>query len=355
MNNCGLSPMVALVMTSLTISAYAQGPVVLPCHDDDQKCAAAARLLSPTRKIAYWVSAFEKPVEKRLGGAPNELVVFLNLDNIAEGFPNKPRTAAIPEDFLKDLNDAIADIPLKVRQLVKTKLAGIYFVEDLGGTGYTDYIEGGPFGPDAGFTVLDLDVLEKLTANAWASWKESTPFRADARYKIEAEIEAQGQDNRKNAIQYILLHELGHILSIGEKFHPRWDQPPNTDSSLEQYPFARLSWESGDARDRYVSRFEKQFPQRKDVAYYFGAKLDGDQMVEVYDQLEDTNYPTLYAATSPGDDFAESFVSYVHTVLLQRPLELRIYRDGKIVKIYGSCWEETRCAAKRKILEGILQ
>lgn len=344
-----------VVAALLQKPALAQDPLVVPCRAGDRKCAKDAMEKNPVRQMPYWKPAFDKPVERRLGGAPGELVLYLNLDNIGQGFSNQPRTAAIPEDFLKDVNDAMTELPPRVKQLIDKRLAGIYFVQDLGGTGYTDYINGDPFIPAAGFTVLDMDVLAKQTANAWATWKENSPFKADARYRLESDIEPQRQDNRKHAIQYILLHELGHILSIGENIHPRWDQPPAADASLDRYPFARLSWEIMNAGKRYASLFETEFPLRKDVVYYFGARLNGGQMVEVYEQLERTNYPTLYAATSPGDDFAESFASYVHTVLLKRPLEIRLYRDGRLVKTYRSCWEEKRCAAKRKILEELLK
>jgi hypothetical protein len=344
-----------LLAASLQQQVLAEDPLVLPCRADDRKCAKDAMEKNPVRQMPYWKPAFEKPVERRLGTAPGELVRYLNLDNIGQGFPNRPRAAAIPEDFLRDVNDAIAELPLRVKQLVDRKLAGIYFVQDLGGTGYTDYILGGRFIPEAGFTVLDMDVLAKQTANAWATWKEISPFKADARYRLEAVIEPPGQDNRKHAIQYILLHELGHILSIGENIHPRWDQAPAAGAALDRYPFARLSWRITNAGKGYAGLFDREFPLRRNVVYYFGAKLDGGQMVEVYDQLEGTNYPTLYAATSPGDDFAESFASYVHTVLLKRPLEIRFYRDGKLAKTYKSCWEEKRCAAKRKILEDFLK
>lgn len=345
----------ALLAAGMQTAAFAQTSIALPCQDDDQKCAAELRWQSPVKKMSYWKSAFKKPVEQRIGSAPDELVAHMNLDNIAAGFPNKPHTATIPEDFLKDVHDAVAGLPVQVKRLIERKLAGIYFLKDLGGTGYTDYIDGGLFGPNSGFIVLDIDVLSKSTANNWATWKERTPFNSDPEYRLDAVIEPNGQDSRKNAIQYILLHELGHILSIGEKFHPPWG-PQNNKISLDRYPFTRLSWETGNKNDhRYTSRFEKQFPLRKDVVYYFGPLLNADQMVTVYEQLKETKFPTLYAATSPADDFAESFVSYVHTVMLKRPLEIRIYRDGVIAKTYASCWEETRCAAKREFLEKLLK
>jgi len=62
----------------------------------------------------------------------------------------------------------------------------------------------------------------------------------------------------------------------------------------------------------------------------------------------------LYSATRPGDDFAEAFASYVHTVLMRKPWEIRIYANGKQAKVYGPCWSEARCAGKKKILERFL-
>lgn len=346
-----------LIASAAMLSAslvYAQAPPALPCAKADATCARAEGIKSPSRTRAFWAAAFAKPLEQRFGTAPDELLVFLNLDNIAEGYPNSPHAAILPEDFARDVRDAIAELPALVKSLIDRKLAGIYFVKDLGGTGYTDYVRGNATERDAGLIVLDMAVLSKQTANAWATWKENTPFKPDARVRLEATIEASAQDNRKNAIQYILLHELGHILSIGENIHPVWDKPPNSEPGLDKFPFANLAWEIDQAGNRYSSRFDAKFPERKDVVYYFGAKLDGKAMAGVYEKLEGTSFPTLYAATHPGDDFAESFVSYVHTVMMKRPWEIRLFQDGKLIRSVGLCWEEKRCAEKRRLLEGFL-
>lgn len=58
------------------------------------------------------------------------------------------------------------------------------------------------------------------------TWKENTPFKDSASYRLDARIEADSDDNRKNAIQYILLHELGHALTVGTDIHPPWNIPP---------------------------------------------------------------------------------------------------------------------------------
>ena len=40
-----------------------------------------------------------------------------------------------------------------------------------------------------------------------------TPFIANARFRLEATIEPESGNTRANAIRYILLHELGHVVS----------------------------------------------------------------------------------------------------------------------------------------------
>ncbi|MBC7469468.1 MAG: hypothetical protein H7322_09100 [Ramlibacter sp.] len=77
-------------------------------------------------------------------------------------------------------------------------------------------------------------------------------------------------------------------------------------------------------------------------------------MVPTYASLEETNFPSLYAATAPGDDFAEAFASYVHVVLLRRPWEIALSQGGKVVKVVRSCWDQPRCAAKRAVMEQLL-
>ena len=344
----------SLIFISLPEITRSQEQPLPICRDDDKECATKATQGHAVTKLDYWKHYFGKPVEQRIGAAPPELVEYLNLDNIKSGFPNKPRSAALPPDLLLDVRNAIAELPPIVRHLLSAKLAGIYFIEDLGGTGYTEEIVDAHSNPAAGFVVLDTSVLSKRSANAWATWKENTPFKTQPDIRLVAEIEKQRQNNRKNAIQYILLHELGHVLSINEKFHPSWNIGPQDIPSTAGYPYFLLSWSVAKKDNRFVTIFDDAFARRKDVVYYLDAKLSADQMVSVYDNLEKTNFTTLYSVTNPGDDFAEAFAGYVHTVLMKKPFEIRIYKNGKIAKIYKSCWTQKRCAEKRRILERFL-
>lgn len=345
-----LAPAALLVSASVT----AQEAPRLPCSEADKACVAQATRHHAVHKRATWRADLARPLDARTGPAPANLVEYLNLDNILNGYPERPRSVRPDAAFMADVQGAIADLPPAVWRLFQDRLIGLYFVEHLGGTGFTDFVVDHHQRPVAGYIVLDAAVLAQQTANGWASWKENTPFKPAAGVRLDARIEADGDDNRRNAIQYILLHELGHVLSIGGDIHPPWDLDPKEVPASATYPYFDLSWTVARQENRYQSRFDAEFPQRKDVAYYFGAKLEASDMVPTYASVGRTNFPSLYAATHPGDDFAEAFASYVHVVRMKRPWRITITRDGEAPVLFDACWSEPRCAAKRAFLERLL-
>lgn len=342
---------VALVLPH---AAYPQGQGPA-CANNGQDCTVVAPERHAVTRLGYWKDALERPLEQRIGPADALMLDYLLQDNIRNAVPNRPRAAVLTPEFLADVRAALDELPAQVKRLISGKLAGIQFAEDFGGTGLAEEIVDADSNPAAGFIVLDSAILSRQTANAWFTWKENTPFKPQPGFELRAEIEGKSGDNRKNAIQYILLHELGHVISIGEKIHPSWSIEPRDIASTSDYPYFSLSWSVDRENNRYATVFDAVFPQRKDVVFYLGARLSGGQMVDVYDKLEATNFPALYAVNHPGDDWAEAFVTYVHTVMMNRPFGIRIYRDGRLVKHYKDCWAEKRCEQKRKILEGFLE
>jgi hypothetical protein len=303
------------------------------------------------RELARWRPLMQKPLEQRYGAAPPALIGYLIADNEKMGFPERPRAAALEAGFIADFEAAVRGLPAPVKRALEGRFAGVYFVEGLGSTGWTEALQDDEGRNRAGVIVLDYGVLQKLTANAWATWKENTPFIADARYQLQARIETAGEDTRRQAIQYILLHEIGHVLAVGTRLHPWNDVAPK--AAQGRWPFLDLSWLVSPG-GQYVSRFDAAFSTRGRVVYYLGAKLEGARMEEAYAQLRATSFVTLYGATNPFDDFAEAFASYVHTRLMGRPWEIVISKEGKEVMRYGACWEEKRCAVKRRMVEDVL-
>ncbi len=341
-----------LLALLLPQAAQSQGPA--SCADNSQDCKAARPERHVATTLDYWRAALALPVEQRIGVASPEVIDYVTQDNIKNKIPDRPRIPRLAPDFLRDVQQAFDELPVTIKQLISKKLAGIMLAEGIGGTGFSEEIVGVGSNPAAAFILLDSTLLRAQTANAWATWKENTPFKAQAGYELVAEIEAKSDDNRKNAIQYILLHELGHVLSIGEKLHPSWTIKPDELQSPADFPYFSLSWTAQKQGSAYATLFDASFPQRKDIVYYFGAKLAGEQMIGVYNALEATNLPTLYAVNHPADDWAEAFVTYVHTVLMGKPFRIQLYRDGKLAKEFKSCWSERRCEQKKAIIERLL-
>ncbi len=348
----------SLLCCPLLLLACGQGKAPAHCGEQDRSCANAAKKEHAARNLAYWAPSLKKPITDRIAPAPAELVDYIRLDNIANGYPERPKPAVVTPDFMQDVFSALAEMPEPVRRRLGSKLLGIYFVDGLGGTGFTEQILDDARNPVAGIVVLDASVLAQRTANTWASWKEASPFKEQAGYGLSALIEEPATDNRKNAIQYILLHEFGHVLSINQNFHPSWDERPQDVKDVAAFPFFALSWIIAPAPPgasseggAYNSRFDSIFPQRKNVVFYFGSRLNGADATDTYAGLERTNFASLYGATSPGDDFAEAFANYVHVVMMNKPYRITMTDAARVSKVYESCWAQARCAEKRHIIE----
>ena len=324
------------------------------CAATDPACMKRDIRNHAARRLDTWKAELARPLDSRIGPAPPVLIDYLTIDNMNQGFAQRPRSSAPEPAFMADVKAAIEELPPQVWRLFADRLVGIYLVEDLGGTGYTDVVKDPAGNPVAGYIVLDAAVLRPLTANGWATWKEGTPFKPRPDASLAARIETAAGDNRKNAIQYILLHELGHVLAIGGAIHPAWELAPKDVPAAASYPFFDLSWTIDRRANRYAWLREAEFPQRRNLVYYFGAKLDAADMVPTYTSLEQTNFPSLYAATQPADDFADSFASYVHVVVQRRPWQITISKKGQVVQTFDACWDQPRCASKRKLMEQFL-
>ena len=78
------------------------------------------------------------------------------------------------------------------------------------------------------------------------------------------------------------------------------------------------------------------------------------EAASIYEWLNQTNFPTLYAATSSADDFAGSFANNVHVVLDERPYEIRLKQAEHSANLLGSYWDLPRCASKKMVVEYLL-
>ena len=319
--------------------------------EDPEKEARTARAQAVER-IDFWRSTLARPLNQRIKIAPQGLLDYVALANQTNHISNVPRPSSPTVDFIADVRAALDELPADIKALLENELVGIYFIDNVGGSALTHEILDAQGRPVAGVIILDPFVLSSQTANSWATWKENTPFKPDPRFRLSMQIADPASDDRKNAIAYNLLHEIAHVLSIRRRMHPPFNKSPKEIGPASAWPFMALSWQV--TGERYAGRFDEAFSNRTNVVYYGTPLLPAGKMAEVYQQLGASNFSTLYAATNPFDDFAESFVNYVHVTRMRKPWLVRIYEDEKLILTHGACWEEARCAEKRKLIESLL-
>ena len=337
----------------------------LPAEDEDDPVRNGIRLSElrahPVRSVQFWRPADKSQApETRIGPAPPELIDFLHLDNTFQGYSERPVPASEDSEFIRDVEIAVSSLHESVKLITGRMVFCIALIRELGGgTGYMDVVADLDGSAAGGFIVLDEGVLDR-TANAWASWKEGSAFQSSATQSLDVQIEKPENDTRVNAIRYILLHELGHV--IDAVLGVTQIDGGNT-QNIRSRGFYTLSWTYPPPSQRTVvpgdtlrSRFDAAWPERETLAFYTfeNSKHTLSDAASIYEWLRQTNFPTLYAATSSADDFAESFANYIHVVLDERPYEIRLKQEGRSANLLGSCWGSPRCASKRMAVEHLL-
>lgn len=109
-----LSVSLAIVAMLALQPASGQDVPKLPCAEADKKCAAEAMKNHVAGRIDTWRAALSMPFNDRIGPAPSQLVEYINLDNIQNGFPERPRATRLDANLLADVKGAIAGLPPEV-------------------------------------------------------------------------------------------------------------------------------------------------------------------------------------------------------------------------------------------------
>lgn len=299
------------------------------------------------RSASTWSEFTGKGFKDRILPAPDIIIDYLRKDNQLQGYQEWPKKPEIDPEFLADIVNASAELPEVVRDHMNEHVVALFLVEELRGTAYGESLR--DFNNNKlGFIVLDVGSLNRK-ANEWISWRANSPFAMKGIYIIEAEIEKKTNNYRKAAIQYILLHEVGHLVGLAKGEHPNWF----TGGHPQKWPFTKLSWITIERGLKGKSRYDEIFTNRNKLKFHAfqNASLTSEDIGETYDQLLKTDFVSLYASTNMYDDFAESYAMYVHVVLQNRPFKIKIIKEGITVKVITNPILEKRCYNKKRYLD----
>jgi hypothetical protein len=262
-----------------------------------------------------------KPWQERvypLDEIHKDLIIQMNiLDNFDE----------IPREFknFEMIHKLIRNIALRedslVNSLKEKNIFAIYICSNLGGTGISGFV----YDNDkvvGGYIIIDGDMIYKK-ANEWISYKESSVFKNSNPSNLSIKIAESDNNTEEFALNYILLHELGHIISQTMSVLP--DQRDKF-RDFTKYEFTKNIW-----LNEEVSMYDDTiFQSRNKLKFYStNSEFEIDTNAEdIYNSLNKTSFPTLYSAMNPDDYFSECFVSYITIYIYKQPWILTIQKKN---------------------------
>ena len=284
-----------------------------------------------------WEVLLRRPPGERRAPAPRELVDHLRRHQETVGKPAAAQSCAGADARLDaDIDAAIAGLPAPVLRHLAPWLLGVFTVEGSGASAVSGVVAG-PEGELIGaFVAIDAAMFAGTGANAWFEARENMPFAPAAGMCLAARIADPAHDHRIAALEYVLLHEAGHVLAACKALAPVWWRPAL--APAPSYPLLDPCWQA--ARDgRYTPRRGHDFPQRAQLVFHGAPRLSLHDAEAAYAALARSGFPTLYAATGIYEDIADSFAAYVHVCLMRRPLEHRLlHGDGARTLADGSAY-----------------
>ncbi|TGK10335.1 hypothetical protein EHO60_10700 [Leptospira fletcheri] len=270
---------------------------------------------------------------------------FVEALNRIDGFENSPVASTDLADLSRKLSKVRKRIPTRIDKLLNEQLFGIIVCENLGGTAVSGIVYEKEI-PKGGFVILDSKVLRRK-ANDWITFKENSPFQ-NGKISVRIRIEEPSEDTEAAALEYILLHEFGHILAVTSGTGP--DLRDRT-RKFSDRPFYQSVWRSENKSFEDGGRFRTL----RKVRFYTSEFSLDKEWKNVYPILADSPFPTLYSASNADDFFAESFVSYVHVLMEKRPWTLTVHESEKILYEMNNGIEKDSLKEQRKILRRLLE
>jgi hypothetical protein len=161
-------------------------------------------------------------------------------------------------------------------------------------------------------------------------------------------------------LRWLLIHEMAHIIAAQiPEFKSR---PVDNNPEIEENNFRSISWKRfgdiGLPEGVYASRFEKQMPFRPEIEFVRPGSNEvlfkEKDLTSIYGIFEKTNFPTLYAAANPSEDFADSFAAYVNIFIYKQPYAVNYVVSGQKKRVFQGCFVRKTCPEKISFFSKLL-
>jgi len=270
----------------------------------------------PVHSLASYGFRPDTPLAARTAGPPAVLLDYLKkLDRSPEYEPYLP---GVKE--LEAVSQALSKLPPLHREVMRSRLVGMYFIKNFRGSGLTDWVVDAENNVYA-IMVFNASVFSK-SISALLTEREQTCFIPDdPSYEVSIDC-----GTRYGAFMYILLHESTHLVDYVKNI------TPFTDPQVKKYLRIRPT-ETNITRDIWkeydVPRSSFIFTHRV-VFYGFASPgLKISEAERVYSELSGSPFISLYGSQSWAEDLAELATFYHLSRTLNQPYVIRVAKSGK--------------------------
>jgi hypothetical protein len=232
---------------------------------------------------------------------------------------------------MNKIKEAIELLPPLHKKVLSNRIAGIYFIDHLLGSGLTEWLIDEK-GNIHSIIYINSKVL-KMSLNEWLTQKEQSCFIAD-NTNLSLSIKCS---SRLSGVFGILLHEATHAVDYAENITPFTD-----DTIREFYITQKKYFQSKHYFEKVWSRYsvprpEFDFSLRKNITFYGfrkGPKIKLSEANEVYSGLTNSPFVSLYSTYSWAEDLAEISLFYHLTHSLHLPYQIKILSNNQAIYLY---------------------
>ncbi|MDB6095239.1 MAG: putative secreted protein [Verrucomicrobia bacterium] len=302
-------------------------------------------LKEPARNIRTYAPDWSAPLGQRVRPVPDDLLRYFQILDRLDAYESYEPTPA--ERVL--LTEYLALLPLPLQQMMRDRLAGIYFIKHLKASGWT----GIALDPDDASKlyyclVINPESLQQ-DLSAWMTKKETGAFLPDDS-GLHVQINAGTQ---YRGLLYVLLHEGAHMLDCARLVTPFLAADVRDLYQLDEQPttYTQAIW-----RDYAHPLPAFDYPKRAQIRFYGlggGTKVKLSDAPAIYRTLQHGPFVSIYASTNWADDFADLFTYTYLTHKLGQPYELTIKQGETFVFRYSPI-EGEGVRARLPVLNGLL-
>ncbi len=276
----------------------------------------------PARKFENYLFDPESALISRITGTPGFALDYMrDMDGRKDYSDYKPDS-----NDLRIISEGFEILPPLTQKVLKERLIGIYFINNLLGSGLTDFV----WDKNRKIYVImffNSRVFGKNISD-WLTYKENTCFRNDnGNFKVVIDC-----GTNLNGFNYILIHESTHCVDYVNSVTPFVEPDLMSLKKTNRSGFTDNIW-----RDYYHPVKEFDFIYRKDITFYGinkGPRIDISNVMDVYSELMNSPFPSLYASQTWAEDFAETVTFYHLTCILKQPYKIRIFWGESLVSEY---------------------